>query len=378
MFHTLVQFLDECRICALESRSEERVLLANLLSLKSVMSESFSHAYVSSMVRAGDALDHDSLAEILVDDKLKISTLLPFDILKDAAGAWEDPSRPEQGYTPNLTGDVLTKMAHSRAMIQKSMRRLQDRHNIKAGTPTSGAYTDQLGGQSSVSSAGAVSNTGSKTASSTGTPKSWSRRKGGGGGTWSEGPISSGTGSANASSWSLYDPKHFSAPVNWKLDTAEYSPYGRHRSDKKRPLPLPNTTGQTFNAKKHKSTPSLSVDTSPVATASFARGTNEIDWNTVADSFHGVNLKRNTLAHAKSTHPANASYKSNIISPFCRQLTSSPVGSDDESDTEEDLSDEAVLARHQVVLDEMKEKLTAFMESRKRQQERKKSRQKNA
>lgn len=344
-----------------------------MLSLKSVMSESFSHAYVSSMVRAGDALDHDNLAEIVVDEDLKITTLLPYDILKDATGAWEDPCRPEKGFTPNLTGDVLTKVAHARAMIQKSLRRLQDRHNIKAGTPTSGAYTDMLGGQSSSSPGEAVSNSVSRIAPST--PKSWSRRKGA---TSSEGPISSGTGSASASSWALYDPRHFSAPVDWNPDTAENSPYGRHRCERKRSVLSSGAAGP--NVKKQKKTVALSVDadTSLGATVKFLRGSNEIDWNTVAGSFHAVKLKGNTSPHAKSAPQPPVSFKANIISPFCRQLTSSPVASDDESDTEEDLSEEAVLARHQFVLDEMKEKLTAFMESRKRQQERKKNKQKNS
>ena len=345
-----------------------------MLSLKTVMSESFSHAYVSSMVRAGDALDHDNLAEIVVDEDLKVTTLLPYDILKDATGAWEDPCRPEKGFTPNLTGDVLTKVAHARAMIQKSLRRLQDRHNIKSGTPTSGAYTDMLGGQSSSSSGGAVSNSSSKTAPST--PRSWSRRKGA---TSSEGPISSGTGSASASSWALYDPKHFSAPVDWNQDTAENSPYGRHRSERKRSVLSSDAAGQQ-NAKKQKKTVALSVDTdtSLGANVKFLRGSNEIDWNTVAGSFHAVKLKGNTSPHAMSAPQPPVSFKTNIISPFCRPLTSTPVASDDESDTEEDLSEEAVLARHQFVLDEMKEKLTAFMESRKRQQERKKNKQKNS
>ena len=53
--------------------------------------------------------------------------------------------------------------------------------------------------------------------------------------------------------------------------------------------------------------------------------------------------------------------------PLPRQL------SEEESDEEEDLSDESVLARHQIVLDRMKEKLSAILEARKKQQDRKKT-----
>ena len=140
--------------------------------------------------------------------------------------------------------------------------------------------------------------------------------------------------------------------------------------------------GQNASAKKPKEkSATLSVDTDSVPNAPspsiFLRGTNEIDWSDVAGSFHAVKLKGGTSPHAKAA-PKKPAFFKNIISPFCRELTESPVASDSESDTEEDLSDEAVLARHQFVLDEMKEKLTAFMESRKRQQERKKNKQKNS
>jgi hypothetical protein len=346
------------------------VLLANLISLKTVMSESFAHAYVSSMVRAGDALGHDALAEIVVDEDLKISTLLPYDILKDENGAWEDPCRPDGGYTPNMTGDVLTKVAHARAMIQKSLRRLQDRHSIKLGTPNFGPYADLANGQSHAVSAGAgVSASSNKSVSSSGggTPRSsWSRRKS----SVLEGPVPSGTGSAQATSWSVYDPKHFSAPLSWNMGNPENTPYGRHGAER----PRSNSTALSATAGKQKNKKSPCVPVDAAATNHFVRSTNEIDWTAVAGSFHRVKLPGGASPHSDAAPPL--ALLKTIVSPFCRKLDTSPVASDDESDGEEDLSDEAVLQRHQVVLDEMKEKLTAFMEARKRQQERRKSRQK--
>jgi len=373
-FHHLTSFLDDVRICALQLRAQERVLLANLLSLKSVMSESFAHAYVSSMVRAGDALDHDNLAQIVSDDDLKISSLLPYDILKDETGAWEDPCRPVKGYTPNLTGDVLTKIAHARAMIQKSMRRLQDRHNIKSGTPTSGAYTDMLGG-TGPNGATTFANSGSKTPTSgSSTPRSWNKRKG----SVSAGPIVSGTGSSNATSWSLYEPKHFCEPIDWTPSNAANSPYGRYTSaSRQRIKPGPPAKGEVKPT-------SLSIDIKTIDSVSgdqvgpCIRGTHEIAWESVAGSFHAVAVKGmgGSSPHANAAPVEKPSFSTQtIISPFCRELTASPVASDsEESDTEEDLSHEAVLGRHQVVLDEMASRLTAFMEARKRLQEKKKKR----
>ena len=92
----------------------------------------------------------------------------------------------------------------------------------------------------------------------------------------------------------------------------------------------------------------------------------------VADSFARVKLPGSGNSAVSPRVAAPAPSLKTIISPFCREIQESPVPSDDESDTEEDLTDEAVLGRHQIVLDEMKEKLTAFMEQRKKIVERRK------
>ncbi|CAB9500235.1 expressed unknown protein [Seminavis robusta] len=375
-FHALTRFLDDCRLSALHSRSQERVLLASLISLKSTMSESFAHAYVSSMVRAGDALGHEELAEIVSDEEMKLSSMLPYDILRDQQGNWEDPCRPAEGYSPNLTGDVLTKVAHARAMIQKSLRRLQDRHNIKGGTPTFGAYIDPLSGQGQSTAPGSAASTASsKAVNGTSTPKTWSRRKGA---TMfvAEGPVPNGTGSAQATNWSLYDPKHYSAPLLWNCDAAENTPYGSTTQLKR--------SGSMQGANLKKKGPSATDAEGQIVPKeiSLGRTTHGIDWHTIADYFDHVKLPGSgggsaPQAPAPVDSATPAPNLKTIVSPFCRVLEHSPVASDDESDTEEDLSDESVLARHQIVLDGMKEKLTAFMEARKRQQERKKNRQKS-
>ena len=189
-----------------------------------------------------------------------------------------------------------------------------------------------------------------------------------------EGPCPTGTGSALATSWSLYDPKHFSAPLTWKCDAAESTPYG---STQVKPrggtllLPGPNP-GTKKKTSLEISTIAVDVDSVDVA---LGRTTHEIDWHTIAENFDNVKLP--SVASPRTYPSAPAPVVKTIVSPFCRSIDHSPITSEDESNGEEDLSDEAVLARHQLVLGEMKEKLTTLMEARKRQQERKKVRQKN-
>lgn len=332
------------------------------------MSESFAHAYVSSIVRAGDALGHEALAEMVGDEDLKIASMLPYDILRDGSGNWEDPCRPIEGYNPNVTGDVLTKVAHARAIIQKSLRRLQDRHGIKAGTPTFGAYVDLTNGQTSSSPANSAFGAAGKSANGVGTPKSWNKKRNSF--TSTEGPVPNGTGSALATNWALYDPKHFSAPLQWNANAPENTPYGRHKPGEPSAL-----SGLSPNpgSRKPKKSPAQQNGTRPENP--FGRSTHEIDWTAVAESFDRVKLAGapSVSQHAAAKAPRSAQPRpKTIIAPYFRKIEKEPEPSEDESDTEEDLSDETVLARHQVVLDGMKEKLKAFMEARKKIQERRK------
>lgn len=375
-FHSFARFLDDLRLCALQSRAQERVLLACLISLKSIMTESFAHAYVSAMVRAGDALGHDRLGDIVLDEDLKIASMLPYDIYKDEQGAWEDPCRPDGGFTPNLAGDVLTKTAHARAMIQKSLRRLQDRNNIRGGTPGPGAYTDFSSVQSNAAAASCatVVNARSSTAPGNGTPrdKSGMKRKFS---SFLEVPCPAGTGSAQATNWGVYDPKHFSAPMAWNPTDLGNTPYGRRESERPRLISTSqcNQILNSSNGKKAKTSTSSATLPGGTSSRNLIRSTHEIDWADVARHFNRVKIP-SSLSPQASIIPLNA--LKTIVSPYCRKLANSPEPSGDESDDDEDLSDEAVLARHQAVLDEMKDKLTAFMEARKKLQDRRKKKEK--
>jgi hypothetical protein len=372
-FHDLLDYLDESRKCALYSRSQERALLAALIARKATMSLSFSHAYVSSMVRAGEALGHGELFEVAQNEEVNVSTMIPYDVFTDETGAWEDPCRPLNGFTPNLTGDDLMRQAHARAMIQKSLKKLQDRHNIKGGTQISGAYTDPPNAGVASDSNKSMANS-----SSASTPKGSLKRRS----SFAEPPVPAGTGSAVATSWSLYDPRHFSAPLSWTSDAVENMPYGKHNSaTRPRSLSLAQFALALPNRGRGKHSRSTSVASSEQAQdeeskehiddGPMKRSTHEIPWADVAGIFQNVGPGTPKQPDVPATPKAKT-----IFAPFVRKvgIDEVQVDSDNESDEEEDLQEASILGRHQIVLDRMKEHLSSFLEARQRSQEKRKSR----
>jgi hypothetical protein len=369
----MLQYLDECRTCALHSKAQERALLAALISRKATMSLPFSHAYASSMVRAGEAVGHGELFEVVQNEDVKVSTMIPYDVFTDESGSWEDPCRPPGHFTAGLTGDDLMRRAHARAMIQKSLKKLQDRHNIKGGAPNPGPYTDPPNLGSNTNSDGYKSLSGSGASS---TPRGWLKRRP----SFSEPKIQPGSGSAAATSISLYEPKHFSIPLEWKSDDPENLPYGSFSSAQtgdETGRRRSSSQGQVAGGKGprgKKFVRSISVgsfdERKEVPKDGLSRSTHEIVWTEVANVFESQNVQL-PVKKKKEEQPATPRDRT-IFAPFVRR-TESPLGdSDSESDTEEDLSDKTVLSRHQEVLDEMKEKLSVFFEVRKHTAERKK------
>ena len=367
----MVQYLDSCRVGALHSKSQERALLASLISRRATMSLPFSHAYVTAMVRAGEAIGHGELFEIVQNEDVHVSTMIPYDVFTDESGAWEDPCKPPEGFTPKLTGDDLMRRAHARAMMQKSLKKLQDRHSIRGGTPTSGPYIDPANLTS-----GCGSDAGGKSSSSSSTtPRGWTKQRRG---SFSEPPVPPGTGSAEATSWSLYDPRHYSAPLLWKADDIENSPYGRYnKSARPRSLSLSHAAlRQTSTPEKTRIKRAMSfastestVSDSGSTDESMPRSTREIPWEFVAGMFQSVSLSAVRQSHKEKKVESSAPGTRTIFAPYVHKLDSVPDASDGESDTEEDLSDETVLARHQIVLDRMKLKLSAILEARKQKQQ---------
>jgi hypothetical protein len=175
----------------------------------------------------------------------------------------------------------------------------------------------------------------------------------------------------------VYNPNHVSAPLEWDADDLENSIYGRYARDRVRSLSMSLSRIDPRGGKKTKRSMSMSAESTLSAgldstdgEAPNLRSTREIEWVDVAGIFQNVELPKKSKASAEEKPAART-----IIAPFCRRIDSEPVA-EDESDTEEDLSDETVLKNHQIVLDEMKAQLSTYLETRKEQQERRKNKSK--
>lgn len=380
-FHDLVEYLDELRTCALRTKSRERALLAGLIARSATMSEQFSHAYTSAMVRSGLALGHEDLFEHVQDSDLMASTMLPYDIYSDESGAWEDSCRPEGDFTANLKGDELFGRAHARAMIQKSLRTLQDRLNITGGTPAPGPYSDE---PPEASAAVAAMKPPVQR-----TPSSSSLRRRSSFSVASESSFDQASGTAVATSSALYNPRHYSAPMFFDAYDIENKPYGKHmkgyrdrsfsfRTSLSFSGSADETDSRGRSRKRQKLVRTNSISISPRRSededASLPRSTEEIDWADVAEIFQPVALGPSTPSAAREgdddggASDKGGSDKATIIAPYCHKVAT-PPGSDDEgNEEEEDISDESILARHRVVLDRMKVKIDKVMEARKQSQ----------
>lgn len=360
-FQDLVEYLDEARMCALRLKAQERVLLAAVVSRKATVTESFSHAYTSSMVRGGEALGHEKLFESVQIEKVNVSTMLPYDIFSDTDQSWEDPCRPEAGYTPGMGAEQLMRRAHARAMIQKSLKRLQDKNNIRGGAPNQGPYTDPSSAPLFKAKPIPVS------------PRPGKRRMS----QITEPPVPPGTGSAPATSMKQYDPGHKSEPLAWDSTELENQPYGRFsRTERPRSVSLSLSARSTDSKSKKARSSSVHQPVFGVeheeTTGGLRRGTFEIAWGDVAGIFSSVELPRKTIrAAAADSHAVD--YDAQIYAPYCSKMEGEEPAQNDDSDSEEVLySEEEILARHQEVLDELKAKLNAYLEAKKLQQERRK------
>jgi hypothetical protein len=378
-FQHYVDYLEEARLCALRAKAQERTMLAALISRKAMMSESFANAYVSSMVRAGEALGHDNLFEAVQDVDANISSMIPFDILTAEGDLWEEPCKPEGSFTAGMTGDDLLRRAHARAMLQKSLRKLQERNQIRGGMPNQGPYADQLRhGTSGGSEQPAAS------------PRVGSKRKG----TFGDSLPPGGTGSAKAKAWSVYEPNHYSAPLEWQAEHSETMPYGLHRVGERvrsLSLSLSARSGEPRSLKKAKRSSSFSGATSVTvenvkAEDGVPKSTREINWGDIAGIFQSVELPKKSPPPARSggkgdhaesgMSSGGGSIGRAIYAPYFGEIDFNGLQGEesDESEGDEDLSDEAFVVRHQLVLDAMKARHAALLEARRRiQEERRKS-----
>ena len=354
---SLVKYLDELRMKALRVKCQEKVLLASLISKRTRMSEAFSNAFTSSMVRAGAALGYDDLGEIVQNESTKSSSQMPFDILSDSSGAWEDPCRPLGGYGANLDSDELVKRAHARAMIQRSLKKLQDRHGIKGGTSSAGPYSDSANDQTVYK--------GSPTPAHRPSPRSGIKRK------------ASFSGAENlknmstAATVALFNPTHDSSPFIWDSDYTHNTPYGRSTGIPSNRNRSPSVAGRNLskigpgNQKRLK----LTKNGEEVET-SIIQSTKAIEWSTVAKYFEDVKPVEKPSASARAKdhddHNVAVPLGSTIIAPFCRKIEDdSNLPSDDDSETEEEnFDDEHILSEHEKVLDTIKLRFDTMMRIR--------------
>jgi hypothetical protein len=356
VYKEIVQLIDETRMLALRSRCMERVLLANLVARYVRMSEAFAESYVSSVVRAGEAFGHGDLFESVQDEMTSTSTMMPFDIISDESSAWEDPCRPEIGFKINQSGDVLFRCAHARAMISKSLKKFQVRNLIRGGISNSGPYSDrnQMPNDSKTSN------------KSVGIAK---RRT-----PFSDQSFFSGTGSGKASSISEFNPHHLSTPLMWDEASPDNMPHGKDsNSFVVSTATMSGILNERISTKADKQIfRSIAKDQIQDEQFSTIRTSQELEWFDVAHAFVPVALsvgsnpskKRMTKSSfPNQAQPINTSGKT-IFAPFCNRIDEELVRDEGPESDGEDLSEESILKRHQVVLDKMKERLDAFMDVR--------------
>lgn len=352
MLPELNKLLDSLRKDALQAKTQERVLLAALASRCGNMSEAFSNAYVSSIVRAGVALGHENVCEIAQDEECRASTLLPYDFFHDNVGVWEEPCRPASGYHPSIGGDELKKQAHARSVIQKTLKRLQNSLGLKGGIFDGGPYFPMPPTKAKATAPVAPSAAPPLVRTTSGPLK---RR----------GSYEFAGASGSGPSDTLFNPDHHVVPMVWNSNDVSNLPYGQHQLDNDG---MPSTS----NEKKRKL--SHSNDGTPADCAAALtvqnRSTHEVEWEDVANMFfHGGSTRNIDVNYdfGSSDHLGKKKIFAPFVTSFDRTtLASKQEAENDESDSDEDISDETILKRHQDVLDEMKLKLDAALENRKR------------
>lgn len=173
----------------------------------------------------------------------------------------------------------------------------------------------------------------------------------------------------------LQHPSHYCAPLVVREHDIEFSPYGNHiRSNADVEPQISNKKPKTTHDAQ------LGARTSHPVNIDFGiiRSTEPIEWADIANMFQSVDVP-DQLGTSGSQDCGEG--EGRIFAPVTRKVNrlaghraTYEVWSD--SDTEcdgmgdamddEDLTDEAVLARHQIVLDHMKKKLDVAIGQRKR------------
>ena len=340
------------------------------------MSESFAHAYTSSMIRAGEVLGYEALCEMVKEDNTQTCSLLPFDVLTDTSGVWEDPCKTSSGYSFNLVGEELTRRAHARAVICKSLKKLQDRYSIMGGTTYEGPYGEPSSsrGEPFLRRAASISLPLKPSVPSLNRSSSILKRKS---------SFCSTTDVNVAPTSSVPTLAHsscYSTPYFIDMDESENRPYGRYGTDDYAKSPCEIRPFTFTNPAKR-----MRLATQPKDLL-MTRSTYEIEWSDIANLFQTITsvnnsgdklLSRTLSSQSEMMFSSSSLANSTIFAPYCRKLGDGHIETLDcheDSDTEEDLSDCRLLNSHQIVLDKMKEKLDAIMAIRRKYQDRSRKR----
>lgn len=351
----MLGLLDTLRIEALKAKVQERVLLATLVSKHGKMSEMFSNAYVSAIIRAGEALGHEDVCEIAQDEACRASTLLPYDFFHDHTGLWEEPCRPQLGVHPDSTGKELKRRAHAKSIIQKSMKKLQDCLGLQGGAKDGGPYFSQSTSGPSSSPSGTPT---AKEAVLIRTNSASFKRKGSQ--IWDT-TVMPGVGMTGVPD-SIFNPDHWMEPMLWDNNSTANTPYGRHQVGLR---PSIYSVGGSLSESKWK-------QLKPFPAALQNRSTHEIKWEDVASMFlHGGSTRKIVLDLGGDA----GSKKKTIVAPFVRSFDIKSLNANAKNDadhSDEDISDETILRRHQEILDNMSKKITALTEKQSQPRGRKK------
>ena len=350
-----MELFDHRRIEALKLMCKERVLLTTLVTRHVKMTEQFANSYVSAMFRAGEVLGHEELCDIVQDEGTSACSLLPHDILSDMSGNWDDPCRAPCGFSADMNANELTLHAHARAQIHKSLFKLQEKFDIKGGISSMGPYAETAGA--------AVTSSTKPSSPPPTTPRGSSgglyRRK-------SSGSLYEGNNNTSLSS--RFNPLHYSLPLLWDSLAIENMPYGRHVNGGKKGKRSSGNQGNQSRSKKARLSSTQTKENAK--TKSKTRSTEAVGWSDVAKFFQPVAVQSTSLSNEeKKKNSSSKTNASNIFAPVFRELDSFPEvsgsgWSDSDDSDEEDISEEAVLSRHQVVLDSMKKKLDTALEAK--------------
>merc|ERR1712127_150501 len=162
------------------------------------------------------------------------------------------------------------------------------------------------------------------------------------------------------------NPDHSVVPMVWKPHDVASSPYGEHE------LEAPTGMGENKKRKVSQTKDVIPGDEIPSLALRY-RSTEELEWEDVANMFfHGGSTRSIDINYDFGSNDHMG--KKKIFAPFVRAFNPSSLNSEREDENEpssdEDITDQAVLQRHQDVLDEMKLKLDSALEARKQPQPR--------